>query len=312
MGERQVGQTVGYTVRFDDCTSPQTAIRYMTDGMLLREASLFDPLLSRYSVIMIDEAHELNRNTEVLLGVLKKIRRKRKNSLRIIVCSATIDAQAFLDFFIPEKIRTEPLTLSSSVVKEDKNGVPERKRRKRWGRVGAEDGKDEGKGEKDKAQSKEKDIQNNGTIISIDGRQHPVDILHVDEPVADYVKETVETAIRIHVEKSHDNGDILCFLATGEEIDHAIRMAEDMLPSLTRQQQQQVVFLPLYGTLPYHVQSRVFRPKTGSDTRRRIIFASNIAETSVTVPHISFVVDSGFVKMPYFDTRTGFERLIIW
>lgn len=72
----------------------------MTDGILLREASLSDPLLSQYSVIMIDEAHELNCNTEILLGVVKKIRRKRKD-LRIIVCSATIDAEAFLDFFIP-------------------------------------------------------------------------------------------------------------------------------------------------------------------------------------------------------------------
>lgn len=95
-----LGKTVGYTIRFDDKTSSETAIKYVTDGILLREASLSDPLLSRYSVIMIDEAHELNCNTEILLGVVKKIRRKRKD-LRIIVCSATIDAEAFLDFFIP-------------------------------------------------------------------------------------------------------------------------------------------------------------------------------------------------------------------
>ena len=95
-----LGKTVGYTIRFDDKTSSETAIKYVTDGILLRLASLSETLLSQYSVIMIDEAHELNCNTEILLGVVKKIRRKRKD-LRIIVCSATIDAEAFLDFFIP-------------------------------------------------------------------------------------------------------------------------------------------------------------------------------------------------------------------
>ena len=296
----QLGQTVGYTIRFDDKTSGQTAIKYVTDGMLLREASLSDPLLSRYSVIMIDEAHEMNCNTEVLLGMVKKIQRKRKD-LRVIVCSATIDAEAFLNFFIPKKLR-EGEDKDSISMTSSNTTAPHRKRRKRWGKVGEDASTNEAK----KLESKEADIGTKGTIISIDGRQHPVDILFSEKPVADYVKATVDTALRIHFDLGYDDGDILCFLATGEEIDKAIRLAEDKVsPS------EPIVFLPLYGTLPYHVQARVFKPKPASDKRRRVIFATNVAETSVTVPHISSVIDCGFVKMPYFDSKTGFDRLII-
>ncbi len=257
---------------------------------------------------MIDEAHELNRNTEVLLGVLKKIRRKRKD-LRIIVCSATIDAEAFLDFFIPKKIRKEAPVVGTPPMQDRRH---EKKKRKRWGRVDAADvDKDDDTGKK---QGGGINIENHGTIISIDGRQHPVDILYAEKPVADYVKATVDLALRIHIEKSYDDGDILCFLATGEEVDRSIYLADELLPSLaSNKHQKQVTLLPLYGTLPHHVQSRVFRPKNGSDlNKRRIIFATNIAETSVTVPHISYVIDSGYVKMPFFHTQTGFERLIIW
>ena len=108
-----VGDVVGYKVRFDDVTSPATCIKFVTDGTLLREATLADPLLSRYSVIMIDEAHERNMNTDALLGIVKKIRRKRKD-LRVIVCSATIDAEKFLDFFIPPKMRQEVVSIGDN------------------------------------------------------------------------------------------------------------------------------------------------------------------------------------------------------
>lgn len=302
-----LGTSVGYTIRFDDKTSPETAIKYVTDGILLREASLSDPLLSRYSVIMIDEAHELNCNTEILMGVVKKIRRKRTD-LRIIVCSATIDAEAFLDFFIPKKIRE--VEEKKNRDKEEASTAPERKRRKRWGKVG-DDPMDDSSDRRERKSAP--DIQNRGTIISIDGRQHPVDILFSEKPVADYLQATVDTALRIHFESKHDDGDILCFLVTGEEIDMAIKLAEDKLSAEvdTKNPSNNLVFLPLYGTLPYHVQSRVFRPKHPSDKRRRVIFATNIAETSVTVPHVSSVIDCGFVKQPYFDPRTGFDRLIV-
>lgn len=273
-----LGQQVGYTVRFDNKSSDRiTRIKYVTDGMLLREATLTDPLLSRYSVIMVDEAHERNLNSDALLGILKKIRRKRKD-LRIVVCSATIDAQSFLDYFVPE---------SAQVV---------RQRKRRWGpRPGEEAPVEEAQG---------------GTIISVDGRQHPVDILYLSEPVADYIWSTVETALRIHKEES--GGDILCFLPSGEDIDTAIRLADEYESADTTKGKKQVAFLPLYGSLPYQMQAQVFQPKSSSEQHvRRIIFATNIAETSVTVPDVTHIIDCGFAKLPYFDAKTGFDRLIV-
>ena len=291
-----LGQTVGYTVRFDNVSSvSHTRIKYVTDGMLLREATLADPLLSRYSVIMIDEAHERNLHSDALLGIVKKIRRKRPN-LRVIVCSATIDAQAFVQFFVPN----------------NHNPTTTRKRKSRWGKkVGQEEEDD----------SVPPAVQERGTILSVDGRQHPVDILYLDKVVSDYIRCTVETVMRIH--ETEGGGDVLAFLPSGEDIDKAIRMAQDYQDNQQQQQQQgakkrknakQLAFLPLYGSLPYQMQARVFQPKKNSGKERntrRVIFATNMAETSVTVPDITHVIDCGYAKLPFFDPQTGFDRLIV-
>jgi len=250
---KKLGNEIGYAVRFDDCTSSVTQVKYVTDGILLREAILSDPLLSRYSAIMIDEAHERSLNSDALLGIVKKIRLRRKK-LRVIICSATIDAQAFLDFFVHSG-----------------------------------------------------DNKNCGTIISVDGRQYPVDILYAEVALSNYIRCAVETALRIHEEGNH--GDILVFLPSAEDIDQAIKMAEDALESKS-QKFKQANFLPLYGSLPQQMQAKIFQPKTEHGVRR-IIFATNIAETSVTVPDITHVIDCGFAKIPYFDPKTGFERLIV-
>ena len=333
----KLGSLVGYKVRFDDVTSQhETCIKYVTDGTLLREATLHDPLLSKYSVIMIDEAHERNMNTDALIGIVKKIRRKRKNDLRVIICSATIDAQAFLDFFIPEKVRMDydlkdGSSAAATAVGGDsrnssdiKNDEKPRKRKRRWGKIGYENNSDDDATKGPNSHNNTaptrtpQDLSLYGTIISIDGRQHPVDILHVKEPVADYVKATVDTAIRIHFDLKHNDigvGDILAFLPSGEDIDRAIQFANDSLESFNsdgrRKKKDDIAFYPLYGSLPYHMQSKVFQPKLGSDTTRRIIFATNIAETSVTVPHISSVIDCGYVKLPFYDTDNGFDRLVV-
>ena len=279
VGRGNLGATVGYHVRFDDKTSQSTKIKFVTDGMLLREATIQDPLLSNYSVVMVDEAHERNLNSDALLGLLKKIRRKRKD-LRVIVCSATIDAQAFLNFFIAPEVATTA-----------------RKRRRRWDNPDA-----------NKPDESLNSVENKGTIISVDGRQHSVDILYMNQPTSNYVRSSVETSIQICQDRK--GGDILCFLPSGEDVDEAIRMTEEMIDSASLHSQIQC--LPLYGALPYNMQARVFQPpdRQHQDVRR-IIFATNIAETSVTVPRITHVVDCGFVKMPYFDPKTDFERLIV-
>mmetsp|Transcript_22699 Transcript_22699/g.56208 ORF Transcript_22699/g.56208 Transcript_22699/m.56208 type:complete len:722 (+) Transcript_22699:948-3113(+) len=287
VGSGELGATVGYVVRFDDRTSENTKIVYATDGILLREATLSDPLLSRYSVVMVDEAHERNLNSDALLGLLKKIRRKRQD-LRIIVCSATIDAEAFLNFFVPK----EEEIVSS-------------RRRRRWDNPTANT----------KTTETKESALNAGTIISVDGRQHTVDILYLETPTSNYLRSTVETALYICKSSSQEgaNGDILCFLPSGEDVDEAIRMTEEVIDSQQPELAHHISLLPLYSRLPHKMQARVFQVDKGNRGRRkqRIIFSTNIAETSVTVPQITHVIDSGLVKLPYFDPKMDFDRLIV-
>ncbi len=290
-------EIVGYSVRFSSNYNPGTTkIRYVTDGWLLRETLMLDPLLRRCSVLIIDEAHERSLNTDLLLGVVKKIRRLRPE-LRLVVCSATLDAKAFLDFFVGKKQKHE-----ESKQKSDEKHPG--KRKSRWGRV--DENNDVTKRDTSSIDAIDTDLRN-GTIISVDGRQHPVDIMYIKESVSDYVKSTVEVALQIH-ESEVGDGDILCFLPTGEDIDGAVEMAENM------QTKGSVAFLPLYSSLSQKMQSQPFLPRSTDELKnktRRIIFATNIAETSVTVPRIAHVIDCGFAKMPFFDPYSGFDRLIV-
>lgn len=284
---------VGYSVRFASTYQPGvTKIRYVTDGWLLREVTLLDPLLKHCSVLIIDEAHERSINTELLLGAVKKIRRVRPD-LRVVVCSATLDAESFLEFFVGKKKKSEASEVDASSGKRKKS---------RWGRV-----------EDPTSKEDNKRLLNEGTIISVDGRLHQVDIMYSQQPVSDYVKSTVEVALQIH-ETENDDGDILCFLPTGEDIDEAIAMAENLLSSMTSKKKRNAVCLPLYSTLPPKLQQQPFLPRSSHEIQsntRRIIFATNIAETSVTVPNIAHVLDCGFAKMPFFDPFSGFDRLIV-
>lgn len=152
----KVGDEVGYSIRFEDVTSAKTRIKFLTDGLLLREA-LVDPLLSRYSVIMVDEAHERSLSTDILLGILKKIHKKRPE-LRIIISSATLQAEEFLKFFTAEE----------STIKQSTNG----------GTQANETPK--------------------GIIFYVSGRSYPVDIHHLEHPCEDYLTRAVETIFQIH------------------------------------------------------------------------------------------------------------------
>ena len=151
-----LGHRCGYTIRFEDCCSAATRVRFMTDGLLVREM-MDDPLLTRYTVVMLDEAHERTLNSDICIGLLRKIAKIRKD-LRLIIASATLDAVKFRDFFAPP------------------NG----------------------------------DDDVTAAILSVEGRQYPVEILYSLDPVPDYVKATVETAIKIHLQERE--GDILAFL----------------------------------------------------------------------------------------------------
>jgi ATP-dependent RNA helicase DDX35 len=234
-----LGDEVGYSIRFEEVSNPlRTRIKFLTDGMLFREC-MRDPLLTKYSAIMIDEAHERGAYTDLLLGLIKKIRRKRPE-LRIIVSSATIDARSMLDFFT------------------------------------------EGEG------------QAEATILSLEGRTHPVEVSHLAKPCSDYVKVAVDTVWSIHLNESQ--GDILVFLTGREEIDRCLQTIADRLLDLPTGSLP-LQLLPLHAGLTSEEQVAVFTPTARGS--RKCIVATNIAETSVTIEGVKYVIDCGFVKVSW-------------
>jgi ATP-dependent RNA helicase DHX8/PRP22 len=240
----RVGTEVGYTIRFEDCTSPETKIKYMTDGMLQREC-LVDPDMSQYSVIMLDEAHERTIATDVLFGLLKKSV-KRRPDLKIIITSATLDAEKFARYFY---------------------GCP---------------------------------------IFTIPGRTFPVEVLYTKEPENDYLDASLITVMQIHL--SEPPGDILLFLTGQEEIDTACEVLYERMKALGPQVPE-LMILPIYSALPSEMQSRIFEP-TPPGTRKCVI-ATNIAETSVTIDGVYYVIDPGFSKQNAYDPKLGMDQLVV-
>lgn len=253
----KLGEEVGYSIRFEDLTSVSTRIKFMTDGLLLREA-LVDPLLSRYSVIMVDEAHERSLGTDILLGTLKKVL-KRRPELRVIVSSATLQAEDFLRFF------------SGNDSEKVTEGNP---------------------------------ANSIGRIISLEGRMFPVDMLFLEEPAEDYVKRAIKTVFDIH--SSEADGDILLFLTGREEIETAIQMISEQATSL-HPRASSILPLPMYAGLSTEQQLYVFEP--APENTRKVIVSTNIAEASVTIDGIVYVIDCGFVKLRAFNPTTGIETL---
>ncbi|KAF6766742.1 P-loop containing nucleoside triphosphate hydrolase protein [Ephemerocybe angulata] len=240
----RLGQEVGYTIRFEDCTSPETRIKYMTDGMLQREC-LIDPLVSNYSVVMLDEAHERTIATDVLFGLLKKAVKKRPD-LKLIVTSATLDAEKFSKYFF---------------------GCP---------------------------------------IFTIPGRTYPVEIMYTKEPESDYLDASLITVMQIHL--SEPPGDILLFLTGQEEIDTACEILFERMKALGPKVPE-LLILPIYSALPSEVQSRVFEPTPPG--ARKVVIATNVAETSLTIPGIYYVIDPGFSKQNAYDPRLGMDSLVV-
>jgi ATP-dependent RNA helicase DDX35 len=244
---------VGYSIRFDDVTSASTRIKFLTDGLLLREA-LADPLLSRYSVIIIDEAHERSLSSDILLGLLKKIIRRRPE-LRVVISSATLQAENFLEYFDARK--------------DDHLN------------------------------------DNTNRIVSLEGRLHPVDIHYLSEPSEDYVESVVQTILEIHT--SEPSGDILVFLTGRSEIQTVIERIYDRVPGLSSHVPK-ILALPLFAGLTLEEQMYVF--EAAPENTRKVICATNIAEASVTVDGIAYVVDCGFVKLKTYNPITRIEELL--
>ena len=240
----RLGQEVGYTIRFEDCTSSETVIKYMTDGMLLREC-LVDPDLKAYSFIILDEAHERTIHTDVLFGLMKATI-KRRPDLKLIITSATLDAVKFSSYFFEAPIFTIP------------------------------------------------------------GRSFPVEILYTKEPETDYLDASLITVMQIHL--TEPPGDILVFLTGQEEIDTACEILFDRMKALGTDVPE-LIILPIYGALPSEMQSRIFDPAPPGS--RKVIIATNIAETSLTIDGIYYVVDPGFVKQKVYNPKSGMDQLVV-
>lgn len=259
----ECGTFCGYSVRFEDCSGKQTKLKYMTDGMLLREA-MTEPTLSRYGVVMLDEAHERTLSTDVLFGLLKRIMLTRTkesgDELKVVVMSATLDAEKMQKYF------------------------------------------------------------SNAPLISIPGRTFPVDIFYTPEPEPDYLKASVRTVLMIHTEE--DQGDILLFLTGEEEIEQACRLITNSAKQGIMEHGE-LIALPLYSSLPPHLQQRVFEPAENLQTfrggrstmaakpPRKVVVSTNVAETSLTVEGVVYVVDPGLSKQKVFNPRLKCESLLV-
>jgi len=240
----KLGELVGYSIRFEDCTSEKTVIKYMTDGVLLRE-SLHSGDLDEYSAIVMDEAHERSLHTDVLFGILKKVAAARRD-FKLIVTSATLDAEKFSQYF---------------------GNVP---------------------------------------VFHIPGRTFPVEVMWSKTPVDDYVNAAVKQAITIHL--SQPPGDILIFMTGQEDIEVTCTVMAERLQQVG-DDVAPISILPIYSQLPADLQAKIFQ-RTESGERKCIV-ATNIAETSLTVDGIIYVIDTGYCKLKIYNPRIAMDALQI-
>ncbi|KAK0109203.1 hypothetical protein ONS96_003026 [Cadophora gregata f. sp. sojae] len=239
----KVGNEVGYSIRFEDSTSDKTILKYMTDGMLLREF-MTEPDLGAYSALMIDEAHERTVHTDILLTLIKDLSRARPE-MKILISSATMNATRFSEFF------------------------------------------------------------DDAPIFNIPGRRYPVDIHYTPQPEANYLAAAITTVFQIHT--SQGKGDILVFLTGQDEIEAAEQNITEISRKLGNRAAELIV-CPIYANLPSELQSKIFEPTPNG--ARKVVLATNIAETSLTIDGIVYVIDPGFVKENNYNPATGMSQLV--
>lgn len=254
----ELGQEVGYTIRFEDVSDPRTTVlKFVTDGMLLREA-MHDPLLTKYSAIVLDECHERTLATDVIMGLLMEILPKRtkdsaEGELKVVIMSATLDAAKFQEYF---------------------NGAP---------------------------------------LLKVPGRTFPVEVFYTAKPERNYVEAAVRTTVHIH--QCEGPGDILVFLTGEQEIEQACEEIREKARNMGAEHGELVVF-PLYSSLPPEAQRRIFSeapgPRVaGGPPGRKVVVSTNVAETSLTIDGIVYVVDPGFSKQKVYNPRIRVESLLV-
>lgn len=247
----KLGGEVGYSIRFEDRTTKSTLIKYLTEGILLREI-FTDPTLANYLCIIMDEAHERSLNTDILLGIFKNTVLPRRRDLKLIITSATMNADRFSTFF---------------------GDAPQ---------------------------------------FTIPGRTYPVDVLYSRLGSTDYVETAAKQVLSIHLlkwlesSKSND-GDILVFMTGQEDIEATVECIQEKLNLLDNPPPLDV--LPIYSSMPADLQAKIFRKL--NKRRRKCIVATNIAETSLTIDGIKYVIDSGLTKMKVYNAKLGMDTLQI-
>lgn len=240
----RLGEEVGYAIRFEDRTSEKTLIKYLTDGVLLRE-SLSNPELNQYSVIILDEAHERSLNTDILLGLMKRLIKLRASNLKVLITSATLDGEKVSRFF------------------------------------------------------------SNCPILNVPGKLFPVEILHSSERPKSYIEAALKMAVDIHAQEPE--GDVLIFMTGQDDIGKMVSKLEERIQNLEEGSCLDAIILPLHGSLAPEMQIRVFSPPPPNC--RRFIVSTNIAETSLTVDGVVYVIDSGYVKQRQYNPSTGMYSL---
>lgn len=270
LGSGRRDGAVGYSVRFDHNVPRGTKIKFLTEGMLLQEL-LQDPNLRDYSAIIVDEIHERSLDVDLLVGFLKQILAGDKEGRG----------------GVPLKVIIMSATADVDVIKDFFNDVP----------PSSSSGSGNGNGNQGDS------VQ----VFRIEGRQFPVQIIHEKNPVPDIGDAMVETIMKIHTQEQFP-GDILGFLIGQEEIEAAQKMIEERASALPSNVPK-IKVAPLFGQMTNEAQREAFLPVKTPFTRK-VVLATNIAETSVTVPGVRYVVDCGKAKVKKYRARLGMESLL--
>ncbi|KAK9846930.1 hypothetical protein WJX84_012141 [Apatococcus fuscideae] len=282
-----LGREVGYKIRFEDVsTSGVTKLKYCTDGSLLREM-MDDPLLTAYSVVMVDEAHERSLSTDLLLGLLRKVLVQRPD-LRILISSASLEAEKVAGFYDARTVKTSRKRPHQEAAGNDDPAT-------------ALTSSDPGNG---------KPADLSPAILSVEGRLHPVQVHYLDEPCSDYVVTAIESAVNLHRESVP--GDILIFLTGQEECERAVTLLEEEAGRLRRiggKNALRIMPLPLFAGLPAAQQALAL--EAAPRNYRKVVAATNVAETSLTLEGVTFVIDACHVKQKTYNPRTGLEALLV-
>jgi len=241
----RLGDRVGYAIRLEDVTSKDTKVKFMTDGVLMREL-INDRMLRKYSVVVMDEAHERSVNTDVLLGAMKDVLRERMD-FKLLVTSATMELEKFARFF----------------------GAP---------------------------------------IFTIPGRTFPVSMNYERAPAMDYVETAVLKVLEIHAQEPA--GDVLVFMTGEDDVEGTCELVRERAEALGEEAAAALVVLPCYSMLPSTQQRAILEP--AAEGKRKVIVATNIAETSLTIDGIRYVIDSGYMKCKVFKPSIGMNALTLY